>query len=489
MNQTKKRLSIIKIAISITDIETIQLQILKLGLLRTDEKIQEIIQMLQAENYAQAQGLITTYIEMPTEEILQRSAQKEKKARIEEEQSTIDEFQLFITRDPNKEQVKVYINDYVSDDLNIPSYTPSHQKEKEAPVEVLHEIDINDFPTLSPLNTAKERKSKPVATDAFDSLLNMDANDVLKDNIDLDISHTEDDNFFGVPDPSPKTRIETSSIPKDTFFDIDEAPLPKKEVSEETLVQEDFLENDFSQEDFSQEDFLQEVLPEEEDLEEEADPFNTLVPIPEEKKKAAAVETAVENSQTEEDTDTDNETLNSEKSDAASYKSIPYISQKLESMNKQYPSPHRTSESFSSLSQLLTKISQEPIREEEIEETLAEVKRLAEKESYAEATQLLLVCAATPSPFAQLMLARELYRGTLLTQNIPQSFILLNTLAMDDYPEALCDLGQFYENGIGSKKDKKRAQELYKHAMDLGIKRAKNHFERLNQSKKGFFSK
>ena len=60
---------------------------------------------------------------------------------------------------------------------------------------------------------------------------------------------------------------------------------------------------------------------------------------------------------------------------------------------------------------------------------------------------------------------------------------------MDDYPEALCDLGQFYENGIGTKKDKKRAEHLYKDAMDFGIKRAKTHFERLKQQNKGFFRK
>ncbi len=63
MNQTKKRLSIINFAISITDIETIQLQVLKLGMLKTDEKIQEIITAIQTENYAQAQRLIAVYIE------------------------------------------------------------------------------------------------------------------------------------------------------------------------------------------------------------------------------------------------------------------------------------------------------------------------------------------------------------------------------------------------------------------------------------------
>ena len=61
MNQTQKRLSIINLAISITDIETIQLQILKLGLLKTDTKIQEIIAVLQAENYAKAQFMVKTF--------------------------------------------------------------------------------------------------------------------------------------------------------------------------------------------------------------------------------------------------------------------------------------------------------------------------------------------------------------------------------------------------------------------------------------------
>ncbi len=480
MNQTKKRLSIIKIAISITDIETIQLQVLKLGLLRTDEKIQDIIQMLQAENYAQAQGLITTYIEMPTEEILQRSAQKKKQPLTQDEQSTIDEFQLFITPNDNKGNNQININDYVSDDLKIPSFATNKKKENVEPLKEVPEININDFPSLSPLNSTKKTKTNPIENDAFDSLLNMDANDVLKDNINLDISHTEDDNFFGIPNQSPQTIIETSNIPKDTFFDLEEEVSIEEVPTEEKISEKALLEDDFVSE-------------------EAVDPFATLNLAPVQDKEPEVSEISIDNREREEtsldisedtrDKELEIEIVSEEKSEVTFYKDIPYITQKLESMNKQYHSSHPTTESFTSLSKLLTKISQESFTEEEIEETLAEVKKLTENESYAQAAQLLLVCAATPSSFAQLILARELYKGILLTQNIPQAFILLNTLAMDDYPEALCDLGQFYENGIGSKKDKTRAQELYKHAMDLGIKRAKNHFERLKQSKKGFFSK
>jgi len=86
MNQTKKRLQIINIAISLTDIETIQLQILKLAALRSDPKLQEIIAGLQAQNYAQTQALITKYIETPMEEIVQRTPQND--------QEIIEEFLL-----------------------------------------------------------------------------------------------------------------------------------------------------------------------------------------------------------------------------------------------------------------------------------------------------------------------------------------------------------------------------------------------------------
>ena len=97
MNQTKKRLSIINHAISITDVETIQLQVLKLAPLKTDQKIQEIVTAIQAENYAKAQGLINAYIEAPTENIIQRTSQEDKNMINQEDQAIIDEFDLFIT--------------------------------------------------------------------------------------------------------------------------------------------------------------------------------------------------------------------------------------------------------------------------------------------------------------------------------------------------------------------------------------------------------
>jgi TPR repeat protein len=66
---------------------------------------------------------------------------------------------------------------------------------------------------------------------------------------------------------------------------------------------------------------------------------------------------------------------------------------------------------------------------------------------------------------------------------------LINALALnDDYAEAICDLGQFYEYGIGIDKDIDKAKLLYKSAMESGIKRAVTHYERVNKENKGLFS-
>ena len=172
MNQTKKRLSIINHAISITDVETIQLQVLKLALLQSDMKIQEIVTAIQAENYAQAQRLINQYIETPTENILQRTSQKAQAAMAEEDQAIIDEFDLFITSNT---------------------------------FETPQEIDINDF-LLDELPVRTKVETKKVDQSDFDALLNIDFDNVLTDNIEMDVAHTSKDTFFDSPKEKKKTR-------------------------------------------------------------------------------------------------------------------------------------------------------------------------------------------------------------------------------------------------------------------------------------------
>lgn len=505
MNQTKKRLSIINLAISITDIETIQLQVLKLGLLQTDLKIQEIITALQAENYAQAQGLITLYIEAPTDNVLQRTSQTKKPVMSTIDKTTIDEFQLFVTADKEEEKTKmdindfyvdafesrrdqskekevikeVDLNDFLDDALNIEPPQPKieeekQQKEKE---KLFQEIDIDDFPNTTPDIKEKKQEKKESVTEIdindflndtlqlgstqaeganFDTLLNIDSDDVLPNNITLDISDESRDTFFEISSQQGKESITTSDIPKDTFFDIEKTVIHET-VTEKTMVQETLIK-ETTIEGFEEIEEVEQYR--EENIQEEETFFQDLKLTPDVQ----------------------------EEMKPSHYKAIPYIAQKLESMKKQYPPVEAAYENFSTVELLLEKISQSTYTEAEIEETLTYIKKLIEERDYGQAAQLLLICAATESRFAQFMLARELYKGTLLKKNIPEAFSLINALAMDDYPEALCDLGQFHENGIGTKKDTKRAKALYKEAMDLGIKRAESHYARLQKRRRGFFN-
>ncbi len=409
MNQTKKRLKIIKLAISITDIETIQLQILKLSPLKTDVKIQEIITGLQAENYAQTQALINSYIETPMEEILQRTSQAEKQIKNEEERSIIEEFDLFVT-------------------------TPENQEEGEK--------EMFDFATLE----SEDIPKKEHEIIDFDALLNVEADDILPGNIELDISHTPKDTFFDEPEYHSESikenHINTQTIPKDTFFDTEEPPIVLDEQKEEVNI--------------SQVD-AEAIVPSEKSNKEMIQKEPTITP--------------------------------STPKIPSRYESITYIDQKFKNMHTQYPPVHESDEKFSSVNAWLLQISNDGYTNDEVEEMIKHITKLAEANSLAEAAQLLLISGATKSKFAQFMLARALYKGEILQKNLPESFTLINRLALDDnYPEAICDLAQFYENGIGIGKDKKKAEVLYKDAIDLGIKRAMGHYKRVRKQNRGLFS-
>jgi len=181
------------------------------------------------------------------------------------------------------------------------------------------------------------------------------------------------------------------------------------------------------------------------------------------------------------DTDTkEKHSANLETSDtetSTSYEPIPYIDQKFKNMQVQYPPVAQTDEHFASVDAWLKKIANEGYEERDIEEMMRYIEKLSSEKQGAQAAQLLLISAATQSKYAQFMLARALFKGEIIQKNLPEAFTLINRLAMeDDYAEAICDLGQFYEHGIGIDKDRQRAQALYKEAMELGIKRAKRHY-------------
>ena len=381
MNQTKKRLKIIKLAIAITDIETIHLQILKLGLLKTDQKIKEIITALQSQNYAQAQVLIDTYIETPIDEIIQRTPREEEQILRKKEYDIIEEFDLFM-----------------------------------APTESNDETDFDSFL----YQEAKPAKKSEYAD--FSDFLHIGPDDVLAGNIKPESSYAKD-TFFETQNDTLKVPTE----PNDDFFDAFEAT-PPSNVSQTNIQVSDETQHPQKQ-----------------------------TVLAEEKKTAHAP-----------------------------YKPIPYIEQKLQNIYTQFPPKEEMPEDFSFVSYWLQQISTEGYSQEDIEAMFATINEQRHT-NQSHASLLLLLAGATESKFAQFMLARELYKGELLKKNIPEAVAHIYRLAMDDYPEALCDLAQFYEHGIGKEKNKEQALSLYKEAMDCGVQRAGAHYERLKKKNKRLF--
>lgn len=397
MNQTKKRLAIIKLSISITDEDCIQHQILKLSQIKTDKKLEDIVELLQSKNYAQAQALITTYIETPMQEILQRTA-KSKEEQLEEQKKDM------------------LVNDF---DL-----LPKAQKVKK--IEKIEEID----PYMDSNPTSEKPYNEGIN---YDALLNLEAEDILADNIDIDISADEKDDFFHTD--------QKSTMP--------------------------FMESDVTED---KETFDQELL---------------------EKERAPSFDDALskllqkENSKKEEGKDSQAESKSEQH-----YKSIPYIEQKFKDIAKQYPPLTSNETATERMKSFLDKIQTVGYTEKEIEEMISVVFNDIHKNDPAEAASILLIAAATSSPYAQFMLARALFKGQLLQKNVPEAFTIIYKLANNErYPEAICDLAQLYEYGIGTERDIQKALTLYEEAYSLGIQRAKKHITQLRKENKGLFSR
>jgi len=103
-----------------------------------------------------------------------------------------------------------------------------------------------------------------------------------------------------------------------------------------------------------------------------------------------------------------------------------------------------------------------------MKEMIQYIYTLQRRTKYAEATQLLLVSAATKDNLANYIFAKELFLGKLFQKNEAASFAIFSQLAQLNFPEALYNLGYFYEHGIVIEKNKKQAKKYYKQAAKLG---------------------
>lgn len=397
MTQTQKRLTIIELAISITDIETINLQVLKLQPLRSDIQIDKILSELKAENYAQAKKLIAQYHLSPNHTVVQRIPI--------EELEIIDSFDFLEVKTSDKAALDT----------------------KKISPELLQEDSDNAQETEEVLEENRSKIENTPSSQPFDTLLNIDAKSVLEDNIALDINTEE----------TQKEKIDFAldQIPQDTFLDTaeDNSNLSETNQMSSSVVAEDINE-----------DITQTTT---------------------DKETHAAIEPIHTK---------DKPTVDS------------YIL--LKSLENTYP-PIVIKEVYSqSLKTWLDTINKNEYDDDKIDNIVKYIGELSQTDK-AEAAQFLLATSITKAPYAQFILARALYKGTILSRNLDESFRIMSQLThKDHYPQAYCDLAQFFENGITTKKNKKEALNLYKEAMDLGVQRAQKHYERLKTETSGFFS-
>ena len=436
MNQTQKRLSIINLAISITDNETIQLQIGKLRLLQNDRRIKEIVSALEAHNYAYSQKLINDYIQTPTQHVHQRTLQNSYSMTNE----------AFFNEEPQK------FEDNEPVKYGQERYTP---KERELIKQFDLFVNDNVNPQNNSVDYSKVSGEKP--KNAYDVLLDMSADEIMPDNIKIDL---KGDAFFESEDAKTPKDFAVETVPKDTFFD------EKSEEEEEMSQPSSSLQYDMLDEDAEEREEVSEEL----DSVEEAEEFEDS-----------------DESALEEDASMDPSSLEYEN---RRYPPILSIREQFEEAINRYQPLEESEEVFSTVNAWLKQISTEGYQESEIREIVKRILTLAESEDQshrAEAVELLLITGITEDMFAQLILSRELYRGRLLTKDVDASFKIMDRLAEQEYPEAVCDLAQFLEYGIGTKKDKKKAKSLYLKAMDMGVERAQKHYEKLKKEG-GIFS-
>ena len=372
IGQIEKRMQIIKIAISLTDEETINLQCSILKKYKNDKQLENILSVLDDGKYVQASNLIDRYIRGPYDadnhndtvmESSDRSSLSSGYSR--DEESLIKKFGLFVDGDKSESYLEM-------DEDAILSASESIENDKHAPTDA--EPDIEDI-----------------------------------------LSQYES--------------IDQDRIPRSDRMGLQGENLPKSKSGNK------------------------------EDGE------------PGERKSS------------------ENEDKEADWEHTIEYAPISYIDQKVKNMLNQYPQVEQSEEIFESEEKLLYKISLEGYTEDDIEESIEKVYSLREEGKLAEAAHLLLIAASTESLYAQFVLARELFRGTILQQDIPEAFTQINRMALDNYPEAICDLAQFHEHGIVVSKDIKKAFSLYKEAYDKGIQRADTHLNRLQDASDGLMSR
>jgi hypothetical protein len=462
LKDISRRLEIIKLSISVNDINTINLQSEHLKKLN-NIKINEIITLLENKNYRQALYLIKKFKE-DNNLVLDQEAPIES----QEQEYVLNVDDMLKMSPVAQESINQYRDStYSADDIKAFSQNistrvdePPVETEKTIEKEVLELPEEEDAtPDINSLTYAQEEPTKEDAQEEKE--------------LDNAIKDANQD--------TPLDEISSQIMSK-------KAKRKKREkvVSSYKTLRAKFARKDKKEDNNTPKKEKKSLLNRVKSIK-KSQPKQ-------EKAKNSSVDTNVKSQESIEKKSVSNKqptqqvANNKDEKKDEIYPPIPHIENKFRQAFVEYP-PKKESEIWvEEVAKFLKYISTNSYTDSDIYKFLDEYKHYLDNNDIARASQFLLLAGSTDAKYPQFLLARELFKGTILKRNIKKSHQLMSYLANGGYPDAICDLGQFYEYGIGMPENKKTALKLYEKAFELGLQRATKHINRVKESQAGLLS-
>ena len=473
--EIQSRLEIIKIAAGIGDSDTIVLQTSHLKALNST-KIDEILHLLSAKNYRQAIYLIKSFL--TDSELINSNIE----SSFDEEGEKVLGIEDMLRMSPlAKETIKEYKSTtYTQDDLE------AFAKNIETPVldeyEKVDKVKQTYEETFTEIQEQQPTNPKPIAlkeikeeseSNKFDNAVESASQDTPLDEISAEVLNTKD----------KSNRVKAISKYKtlrSKFAKKDKDTEASKRTKESTLTKtvihkaKDLKSKlNVTKTDSSKVKSTKET--DDKKIEKKTEVLDNNDKIA----KTEIKETKI----TKETKEKENTNTNLNEI----YSPIPHIEQKFRQAFVLYPPTKESEVWIEEVIKFLKHIASNSYTDMDVKKFLDEYNFYVEKGDMARAAQVLLLAGASDSKYAQFILAREMFNGRVLKRDLKKSYTIMKYLASKHYPDAICDLAQFYEYGIGIPKDKKTAIKLYEKAFELGVDRATKHINRIKESK-GLFS-
>ena len=502
MEEIIKRLKILKLSIELKDIKSVDLQIERLESLNINQQVKNILALIKnGHNYKAIMSINAYPNELYTNEYYSKI-----KA---EEEAVIEEFGLFentpsgasnvVVQNPVVEKIeseKEILEELKEEEAQLHKVEKEEEKiEKEEPTiiknswfveepEEIEEEKAIDEQVEEDIQEIEEEKQEEEIEKEIEDVEN--TNDIKEEDIERDeIENSEKEKI----EESKEDNIENDTIKEDDTIDLNDGLEESNNYN--SWYYENKLENKiddtnplsytkdytFEDEDENEEKkesntYEHDLIIEDDDLDDIAkDYYRQKLQEDKEKSSTLVEENKEENLQNED----------------GFYQPIAFLEQKFENIIKRFPQKEPIESELDSIKHLIS-IFEQPYRDEDIDIALKQFDEFKRNGDLEEASKVLLLVSISDAKSAHFALSRELFKGDVLEQNYAEAFIQMNDLALDGFVEAICDLGQFYEYGIGVKKDRKKAISLYEEAMEFNLERAKELRDKLQNSKRSFFS-